>query len=210
MQELTEGTKQFLADLQAYAGHQLNFPLEVGRLLDLANSGNLGQVFRDAIFHAKFAVKSKEIIGRIGTEGEGYGKLSEEFQNSIEKTSTLLKTIVKESSDDTKQHFVRNFFSLEQGSFSNLIRLLDDLAWVKNWEVDGKPVPLSGAQMVRSAGDNEFAGTHDSVKKSSILGLVLMVILLIVDPPVSYLGWVVAILICILLLYIAVASRKQK
>jgi hypothetical protein len=210
MQELNAETKQFLADLQAYAGRHLNFPLEVGHLLDLARKRHLEQVFRDIIFHAKFAVKSKEIMSRIGADGEGFDKLSTEFQNSIEKTSALLKTIVKESPEEIKQRFVNDFFSLDHTSFANFTGLLEDLSWVKNWEVDGKPMPLENTLSDEHTGDDVPGAESGRVRKSSILGLTLMTLLLIIDPPVSYLGWSVAIVVDLLLLYIVVASRTTK
>jgi hypothetical protein len=149
-------------------------------------------------------------MSRIGMDGEGFNKLSAEFQSSIEKTSALLKTIVKESPDDIKQHFVSNYFSLDQAAFANFTRLLEDLGWVKNWQIDGKPMPLDNTQSGDSSGDDVSAEQSGRVRKSSVLGLILMIILLIVNPPVSYLGWSIAIAVDLLLLYSAVASRTTK
>ncbi|MEK6565960.1 MAG: hypothetical protein AABZ41_04560, partial [Bacteroidota bacterium] len=100
-------------------------------------------LFNDAIFHAKFVVKSQDVMKRIGPTGEGYDKLSTEFSASVEKASALLKTLVKEAPDEVKQQFVRMFFSMDQDSLSRLMRLFADLSWVKNWQVDGRPLPYS-------------------------------------------------------------------
>ncbi len=209
MQELSAETEQFLADLQTYAGRQLHFPREVGYLLDLTRTRHLEQVFRDAIFHAKFAVKSKEVMTRIGTDGEGFDKLAAEFQSSIEKTSALLRTVVKEAPEEVKKRFVADFFSLDQRNLTNFVLLLEDLAWIKNWQVDGKPLPIE--ESIPSSGEHRKndggRGVAGRVRKSSILAVVLMVVLLVADPPVSVLGWGAAILVCVLLLFIVIESR---
>ncbi len=208
MQQLTAETTQFLADLQSHAGRQLNFPHEVGQILELARGHRLDQVFLDAIFHAKFAVKSKEVMGRIGADGEGFDKLATEFRNSVEKTSALLRTIVKESPDEIKQHFVRDFFGMDQESFANLLKLMEDLAWVKNWEVDGKPIPLHDAGANGKTEARGAGGPYGRIRLSAALGLTLMALLCVADPPVSVLGWTAAFLVCVLFLVIALASHK--
>jgi hypothetical protein len=210
VENLHTDTRQFLDELGAFVGRPLSFPLEVGLLLDLARKHRLDQTFRDAIFHAKFAVKTKDIMGRIGTDGEGFDKLSTEFQNSVEKTSALLKTIVKESPEEIKHRFANDFFSLDQTSFANFTRLLEDLSWVKNWDVDGKAMPLENTSSGERTGRDVSGRESGRVRKSAILGLILMIILLIIDPPVSYLGWSAAIIVDVLLLYIALAARTTK
>lgn len=217
--DLQATTRQFIDDLQRYSNRKLAYPREVGYLLDQATLQRLDQPFRDAIFHAKFAVKTKEIMGRIGRGGEGFDKLSAEFENSIEKTSTLLKTIVKESPEEIKQRFVDDFFGLDQSSFGNFIRLLEDLAWVKNYEIDGRPLTLSGSPTKRSSDDRSEHPTIESVAEQSLVdiarirngaafGFVLMMLLLFVDAPVSILGWGLIIVVMLLLSYVAIVSHK--
>lgn len=139
--EIRNETRQFLHDLERHAGKKLFFPEEIGNLVDLARTPGKLELLEDAIFHAKFITKSYGVMKRIGADGEGYGKMAGEFQASMEKVSTLLRTLVKESPDDVKGKFVRIFFSLDQESMSRLVNLLHDLTIVKNWRVDGKPLP---------------------------------------------------------------------
>ena len=132
--------EQFVRDLELYAKHRLSFPAEIAQFISLIHAKN-SEVFEDAIFHAKFAVKSQEIMKRIGPDGEGYDKLSAEFRASVEKTSTLLKTLVKESPDELKLHMVKTFFEMNPEAFQHFMGLLVDLSWIKNWQVDGRPLP---------------------------------------------------------------------
>jgi len=216
--ELQPNTQQFLQDVQKHAGKALNFPTEVGMLVEQADVRALDDVFRDVIFHAKFVTRTQEIMTRIGPNGEGFDKLSAEFQNSIEKTSSLLKTIVKESPEEIKQHFIGDFFGLDQKSFGNFIRLLEDLGRVKNYELDGRSLPLSDASLKRSPGERRMEGSvgpnalqsqSDTVRirNAASLGVILMALMFLVDPPVLFLGWGLAIIVFLLLVYIAFASH---
>jgi hypothetical protein len=211
-------TERFVEELQLYFNRKLAYPLEVGFLLEQANEQGLDQLFRDAIFQAKFALKTKEIMGRIGHDGEGYDKLSTEFQNSIEKTSTLLKTIVKESPEETKQHFLKEFLSMDQVSFGKFMGLLEDLSWVKNWEVDGKALPLAGSPAVRSRERPRAVPSREpresqvhkelaSVRLGSAFGILMMILLLTIDPPVTLLGWGFSVVVVMVLVYITLASH---
>jgi len=210
-------TVEFIKQLEAYSKRVLNYPREVAWLLDLADERKLSQVFEDAIFHAKFTTKTHEVMKRIGATGDGFDKLSSEFQASMEKVSTLLRTFVKESPEDVKQHFTRMFFGLDHQSFGNLLNLLADLSWVKNWQVDGKAFPWTGGTIVQPRRTETTqpsetirrSSRHDDlsrISKASRLGLVLMVLFLIIDPPVSIFGWVLGILIGALLLYNSLAT----
>ena len=211
-------TEKFMGDLQAFAHRRLNFPGEVAQILEETAKNSLDQVFADAIFHAKFATKTREILGRIGPQGEGFDKLSTEFTNSVEKTTSLLKTIIKESPQEIKNHFVDDFFGMEQASFGNLLKLLEDLSWVKNWQVDGHPLPFPGNAMMKSTVARPVVGSdrHKSldpggdfarIRNGAALGFVLMIVMAVVDAPVTLLGWALALLVALLLVGITIVSH---
>lgn len=136
---------EFFRDLERYSKRRLEFPAEITILIEAASLGR-SELFNDAIFHAKFVVKSQEIMKRIGPTGDGYDKLSAEFSASMEKASSLLKTLVKDSPDEAKQQILRAFFSMDPDAFSRLIKLFADLSWIKNWQVDGRAMPYTDPQ----------------------------------------------------------------
>ncbi len=203
-------TATFLRDLELLAHRKLNFPRELGMLIDLARNQAMVQPLEDAIFHAKFVTKTQEVMKRIGPLGEGFDKLSTEFQSSMEKTTTLLKTIVKDSPNESKQVFVEMFFSMDQQSFSNLMSLLGDLSWVKNWQVDGRPLPFSmnPSTTVAVPDAEKQTGSLKSIFSSALVASCLMFLFIIVDPPASTLGWILALLILGSTVYIAISIRK--
>lgn len=217
--DLQEKTKRFIEELQTHFGRMLAFPRDVGLLLDQAHAHGMDEVFRDVIFQAKFVTRTREIMDRIGRGGEGFDKLSSEFQNSIEKSTTLTKTIVKESPEDIKQHFVKDFFGLDQASFGNFLKLLEDLSWVKNFELDGHPLPTNGSPLKRSPKnlhnqDSEKIDTFHSsgdlerIRNGASLSFVLMIVLFLVDAPISILGWGLSIIVVLMLFYIAFTTHR--
>lgn len=217
--ELQSGTTQFLEELQSHFGRKLAFPIEVGFLAEQAGRQGLHLVFRDAIFQAKFVTKTMEVMNRIGREGEGFDKLSSEFQNSIEKSSALLKTIVKESPEDFKQHIVREFFGMDQESLGNFLRLLEDLSWVKNFELDGHSLPLAGesadksSRTVRGSTLEQPKRPNPSaeftrIRNGAALAILLMLLLFIIDAPVTFIGWTLSIIVVLMLFYIVLASQR--
>lgn len=217
--ELQSETIRFIDDLQGHFARKLTFSQEVGLLLQQSASQRQDEVFRDAIFQAKFVTRTREVMNRIGREGEGFDKLSTEFQNSIEKSSALLKTIVKESPEEIKQHFVKDFFGLDQASFGNFLKLLEDLSWVKNFELDGLPLPLAGDSLKRSPQRSSVQDSNKPraprasediarIRNGAALSLVLMILLFLIDAPVTFLGWGLAIVVVLMLVYIALTSHK--
>ena len=134
-------TERFLAALELSANRKFRFRSEIGILLDEARRAQKMQVFEDIAFFAKFLSKSYDLMKRIGPDGEGYDKVAGEFRSSIEKSTTLMKTLVKEAPDEIKQQFSGKFFHLDQDSLSALMSFMKELAWVKNWTVDGKELP---------------------------------------------------------------------
>lgn len=98
-------------------------------------------MLEEAAFHAKFITRALDIMRRIGRDADGYAKMEGEFNASTEKALTLLRTLVKDSPEDVKQHFLNNFITPNEENLPRVLQLLSELQWVKNWMVDGKALP---------------------------------------------------------------------
>lgn len=138
---LRSETEQFITALELSANKKFRFREEIGLLLDEARRRGTMQVFEDLAFFAKFLSKSYDLMKRIGPDGEGYDKVAGEFRSTMEKSSTLLKTLVKETPDEVKRKFSQKFFGFDQESLSFLMSFMKEFAWVKNWMVDDKELP---------------------------------------------------------------------
>ena len=141
MTTLRPETTGFLAELESFSGRKFSYKEEIGSLIDESRASGRMQVFEDLVFFAKFLSKSFDIMKRIGPDGEGYGKIAGEFQSTVEKSATLMKTLVKDSPQELKQRFTGAFFRLDPENLSALMNLMRELAWVKNWMIDGRQLP---------------------------------------------------------------------
>lgn len=134
-------TAKFIMDVENHAGRKMSHPTEVGTLLECARRSNAMETYEDLIFQAKFATKAIAIMKRIGSNGEGYEKLATEFGSSLERVSTLLRELLKGYPAEDERKFLATFLAFDQISLSGLLDLMQDLTLVKNWTVDGNPLP---------------------------------------------------------------------
>lgn len=134
-------TLDFLGELERSSNRKLNFSSDVGHLLEAARRSEKMQVFEEMIFLAKFITKSLEVMKRIGADGEGYDKLSAEFRTSLQKVASQLEDISVDAPDEIRRSEEVRFLGLTQESLERLVSLMADLTLVKNWVLDGKPLP---------------------------------------------------------------------
>lgn len=138
---LPEGINRFLEELVQFASRELPYRNDVGFLLARAKQLGDMQSFEDLIFVSKFVSKSIEVMRRIGPNGDGYQKLATEFNENAERARTLARALLDQGDDLEKRRFDDEYFGNDQESFARFLGLLGDLGWVKNWRVDGKPLP---------------------------------------------------------------------
>jgi len=141
MTPLPEEIGRFLDDLAQFASRELPYRDDVGFLLARAKQLGDVQSFEDLIFVAKFVSKSIEVMRRIGPDADGYQKLATEFSEAAKRARILAQALVGQGDADENRRFDSEYFGNDQASFGRFLGLLGDLGWVKNWRVDGKPLP---------------------------------------------------------------------
>jgi hypothetical protein len=134
-------TLDFIRELERSSNHKLFFPNDVGHLLETARQHQKMDAFEEAIFLSKFITKSAGVMKRIGPDGDGYDKLSSEVQTGMQKASSLLQSISEGCPDNVGQLQSTMFFAMSHEALERLMRLFADLALVKNWTLDRKPLP---------------------------------------------------------------------
>ncbi len=144
--DLRQDTLRFLDELQRSSSRTLKFPREVGLLLEASAGTDNHDRFEEIVFLAKFLTKTYEIMQRIGPDGEGYDKLSREFQQSGEKVSAAVQDILTTVPENLRVHFTQSFLTMDPQSFAQYLDLLSDLTVIKNWMLDGNPLPAAGGQ----------------------------------------------------------------
>lgn len=138
MQQVSDATNNLLDNVEHFAQRKLRYRTHVAQLIELARERHQQRLFEDTIFLAKFLWNASGIMHRIGPADQGYPKLAAEFRDAVEKFSTLVKTLAKESPDEVKQSFILTFFAMTQESMDHLIALAADLSSVKNYIIDTK------------------------------------------------------------------------
>ena len=90
----------------------------------------------DLAFSSKFITKSFDLMQRIGKDGNGYEKLSQEFSSQIQKAQDLLKQFLDHTDAMTNAHFTGNYLEMNTLTMQNLMQLFHDLGWYKNYQID--------------------------------------------------------------------------
>ncbi len=205
--------KDFIDELEAYAKRKLNYPVEVGELLQIVMQTGLVGEFADLIFQAKFLVRTQEIMKRIGPGMDGFEKLSIEFQSSMKKSIDFLNLLIERASSDVARKLADMFIVMETDSFSRLMKLFSDLSCIKNWQVDGKPLPYETDSVVKSSLQNiakwnvygkKINLILGQIQKSALLCAILFLLLLLIDSPVTIFGWILSLGIAVFLVYIII------
>jgi hypothetical protein len=187
---------EFIADLEMFAKRKLNYPVEVGELLQIVLQTGLVCEFEGLIFQAKFLVRTQEIMKRIGPGMDGFEKLSTEFQSSVKKSIDFLNLLVERAPSDAARKLTDTFIVMETDSFNRLMKLSSDLSCIKNWQVDGKPLPYETKSAVKLSLQNIVEGNvHGEkinlilvrIQKSALLCAILFLLFLLIDSPVTIL-----------------------
>ncbi len=217
---------EFILRLENSTKQGLNFPLEIKIMLQIVFQTGLTNEFEELIFTSKFVIKTHELINRVGCEAEGYEKLSNEFKSAIEKTKILVKTIVDRGEDDIIENFNKKFLKQNQQLSNDILKLCKDLSVIKNWKLDGNILPYEPSYKLIGdlQGDNEVSSkklditflkdVYRRLKLSAILTTLLFLLFLLLDTPVTAIGWLLALGILGLLMYIVLQiiflTREQK
>lgn len=132
-------TEELLAQLDAFSGHKLSRRDDLGVIFELASHPDRRRVLDELSFQAKFISKCHRIVTRIGPEGHGYDKLVTELTTCLEEAKRLLRSLLSSASSDLREHLTSTYLGMSPESFQNLLVLMYDLSWYKNWRIDGSP-----------------------------------------------------------------------
>jgi hypothetical protein len=138
--EISRETRDFVQQIDALSNHTLANWEDVVALVELAQATDQRTRLEQIAFLAKFLSNTHAILKRSNSDTEGYDKLSSEFQVNLEKAVGELKSLIGEAPAAFKKSFSSRFLMLTGESFENLLSLLYDLSWIKNWYIDRKSV----------------------------------------------------------------------
>ena len=134
--ELSQTSLTLLHELEQRSAGNLKHKHELGVLIEIAHHHHMLAVLDELSFFAKFAHKTFGIMNRIGKDAEGYERLSQEFGRSLEKSRGFLQVLLQPASGDIKSEFESEFLAMSPHAFQNLLALLHDVGWYKNYLID--------------------------------------------------------------------------
>lgn len=207
---------EFVAAVESFSNRKLHHPAEIGELLQIAVQTGLIKEFEELVFQAKFLTRTQDVMRQIGNSAEGYDKLLKEFGASQKKSIDLVQIMLRRAAPDVQKHVSDLFLSIESDSFARQMNLYTDLSWIKNWQIDGKPLPYetkppttSDKPDVLSLKKEEFPQAKDvlllfRIMKIAILTAGMFILFLLLDPPVTIGGWILSLGIAAMLAYIVI------
>ncbi|MBI4811124.1 MAG: hypothetical protein HY800_06760 [Ignavibacteriales bacterium] len=133
---IKEATKLFVSDVEKFAQKKFHFKPEIEYLLELSKENKLEQVFDELTFYAKFVSNAHNILNRTGMDGTDTVKLSDEYKLNLQRAYSLLSTLTEFAPDDVKNSFAKRIQIVSPDSVENLLSLMYELSWVKNYNLD--------------------------------------------------------------------------
>lgn len=134
--QLSEPTFSLLQQIEAFSGGKLSRGDDLGVLMEVAVRHSLEGMLADLSFVAKFLTKTHGILQRIGPDGEGSARLSEEFSRNLENARALLEGILAHCPADEKNALHARYLALTPAAMQEFMALSYDLSWYKNWLID--------------------------------------------------------------------------
>lgn len=132
---MTNSNQTLVYDIESFTNRKFHYPKFILALFDCSVEYGLQWELADIIFTAKFLQKALNSIKRTG-QLENREKFLSEYQEKIEKLKHDLELICGHASEDEKSIFMRTFLQNTQDCLQNLNKLIEDLSWVKNYEID--------------------------------------------------------------------------
>jgi hypothetical protein len=135
---ISDNTDKFIDAVQQYSGNQLTHAADCALLVEAARLHSMEDAFADLCFTSKFMHKTFGVMKRIGSQGEGYDKLSEEFESNSVKAHALMQTIAERMPVDDRIRFTQTYLAMSGPSVQAMMALVRDLSWLKNYSIDSR------------------------------------------------------------------------
>ena len=129
-------TSALLDALDAFSGKKLTKRNDLGTLIHLAELHQQRELLHNLSFLAKFVSKTYGMMNRIGKDQQGYDTLSAEFASNLEKARSQTQQLIEFGPPELRLEFASTYFAMTPEALRNLLELLYDLSWYKNWQID--------------------------------------------------------------------------
>lgn len=132
---VTASNQKLILDIESYSNRKFNYPDVILDIFDCSVEYGLHWELSDIIFTAKFLHNALKSIKRTD-QPENRDKLLLEYQAKIEKMKQDLEFISGHLSEEKRSIFRTTLLQNRQDSFANMHKFIEDLSWLKNYEID--------------------------------------------------------------------------
>jgi hypothetical protein len=136
--EISIGTREFVNEIDTFSNQKLQHPDAVSLLIEVARASGHEEKIEKVAFLGKFLWSVYGILKRSTSETEGYEKLTKEFKENLEEFISRLSEIIAGAPPEERTNFSSIFLAKTSGSLENLLALISDFRWVKNWSLEHK------------------------------------------------------------------------
>ena len=137
--------ENYLAMVERYAGKKLRYRAELGMLMAFAHTSSRAADFERVVFLAKFVTRGFDILRRSGIPTSDTKYLADEVRKNLEEVVTLLRNLCSVNPDAADAVFGDRFFALSHESLALLQEFLSELTWIKNYSLEGHPLPIGSS-----------------------------------------------------------------
>ncbi len=130
--------EEYLNSVERAAKQKMLYRGKIHWLLSVVYERKMEQVFDDVLFFSKFLTQASSVLKREGIGSDVLENLKNEFSVNLEKTHTLLRTIVKETEEPGRGEFISQFLGMTPECMEHLLALTKELTWIKNYNLDQK------------------------------------------------------------------------
>ncbi len=134
--QISPPVADFLGVLDSTSHASLGRRDDLGAVLEAAFRGGRERELDELAFVGKFCVRVFGIMRRIGPRGEGYDRLAAEFSSNSGRARELLSSILAGAPEEQHAALSGRYLSMTAEGMEELMALLSDLSWVKNWQID--------------------------------------------------------------------------
>ncbi len=134
--QISSPVSGFLAVLDQVSHATLGRRGDLGAVLEAAFRERRERELDELAFLGKFCARVFGIMKRIGPQGEGYDRLAGELSRNSDRARELFAVIFSGAPEETRSALSGRYLSMTADGMQNLMALLSDLSWVKNWQID--------------------------------------------------------------------------
>ena len=129
-------TAAVIENVEQFAKRRFRYREEIGIILDAAGGRALEARFEELAFVGKFIKNARSILTSDNPNNPATDRLADELSVNLEKSIRIIALLIENNTPEEKNLIARRFLNLNKENFENLLALMEELSWFKNYSLD--------------------------------------------------------------------------